>query len=179
MKILSQKRCIIGEGPVWCEFDRRIYHVNGGGNEICSIDLETKEVTVRQLDCNVAALGFTKEGKMLISCMDGAFLLQDDGTRTPLYDGTKYEIRYGNDAKVGPDGRLYVGTQSSKRMGKGDAVDGKLYRIDKHGEVAVLLDGLRLSNGMEWSMDERRFYHTDSDTRIIKEYRFDRESGAP
>ena len=177
MDVLSKKRCIIGEGPIWCEFDNKIYHVNGFENEICCIDLDTKEVTVRKLDFGVAAIGFTKNGKMLISCKDGAFILNDDGTRDPLYDRTKYEIKYGNDAKVGPDGRFYVGTQCSKRVGVGDAIDGKLYSIDKNGEVNILLDGLILSNGFDWSMDEKRFYHTDSDTHIIKEYLFDKESG--
>ena len=177
MKILSQKRCIIGESPVWCEFDKKLYHVNGYANEIYRIDLETRESTVRKLDHGAAAVGFTRNGEMLISCEDGAFILNDDGTRTPLYDRTKYEIQYGNDAKVGPDGRFYIGTQSSKRRGVGEAIDGKLYSIDKNGEVKILLDGLILSNGFEWSIDEKRFYHTDSDTKIIKEYSFNKESG--
>ena len=178
MKILSDKRCTIGEGPVWNPFDRKLYHVNGyGANEICCIDLETKENSVRKLDFGVAAMGFSKKGEMLISCADGAFILNDDGTRKPLYDRTKFEIQYGNDAKVGPDGRFYIGTQSSKRKGVGDAIDGKLYSIDKDGEVRVLLDGLLLSNGFDWSMDEKRFYHTDSDTKIIKEYNFNKETG--
>ena len=47
----------------------------------------------------------------------------------------------------------------------------------KNGEVKILLDGLILSNGFEWSIDEKRFYHTDSDTKIIKEYSFNKESG--
>ena len=177
MKILSQKRCIIGESPIWCEFDKKLYHVNGYANEICRIDLETGVNTVRKLDFGVAAIGFTRSGEMLISCEDGAFILNDDGTRTPLYDRTRYEIKYGNDAKVGPDGRFYIGTQSSKRRGVGDAIDGKLYSIDKTGNVKILLDGLILSNGFDWSIDEKRFYHTDSDTKIIKEYSFNKESG--
>ena len=177
MEILSRKRCIIGESPVWCEFDKRIYHVNGFGDEIRCIDLETRETTVRKLDFGVAALGFSKNGEMLISCDDGAFILNGDGTRKPLYDREKFEIKHGNDAKVGPDGRFYIGTQSSKRKGVGDAIDGRLYSIDKNGEVRVLLDGLILSNGFDWSMDEKRFYHTDSDTRLIKEYSFDKENG--
>ena len=177
MKILSDKRCIIGEGPIWCEFDNKLYHVNGFGNEICCIDLDTKENAVRKLDFGVAAIGFTKNGKMLISCGDGAFVLNDDDTREPLYDRARYEIKYGNDAKVGPDGRFYIGTQSSKRQGTGDGIDGKLYSIDKDGAVKILLDGLILSNGFDWSTDEKRFYHTDSDTNIIKEYSFNKESG--
>ena len=178
MEVLSEKRCRIGEGPVWNEFDKKLYHVNGyGHNEICCIDLNTREMTVRKLPFGVAAMGFTKNGEMLISCQDGAFLLKDDDTRQPLYDRETYEIKYGNDAKVGPDGRFYIGTQSSKRKGVGDAIDGKLFCIDKNGEVKVLLDHLILSNGFDWSMDETRFYHTDSDTRIIKEYNFCKETG--
>lgn len=177
MRILSDKRCTIGEGPIWNEFDEKLYHVNGYGNEICCIDLETKENTVTKLNFGVVAIGFSKKGKMLISCLDGVFILNNDHTRTPLYDREKYEIQYGNDAKVGPDGRFYVGTQSSKRKGTGNEIDGKLYSIDKNGKVKVLLDGLILSNGFDWSIDEKRFYHTDSDTGIIKEYNFNKEKG--
>ena len=87
MKVLSNKRCLIGEGPIWNEFDNKVYHVNGyGDNEICCVDLETGKNTVRKLDFGVAAMGFSRKGEMLISCFDGAFILNDDNTRTPLYD---------------------------------------------------------------------------------------------
>ncbi len=178
MKVLSDKRCLIGEAPIWNEFDNKLYHINGyGSNEICCIDLETMENRVRKLPFGVVAIGFSKKGEMLVSCADGAFILNDDNTRTPLYDREKYEIKYGNDAKVGPDGRFYIGTQSSKKKGVSEDIDGKFYRIDKNGEVKVLLDGLILSNGFDWSMDEKRLYHTDSATHIIKEYDFNKQTG--
>jgi sugar lactone lactonase YvrE len=121
MDTISKHRCIIGEGPIWNEFNNKLYHVNGfGANEICSIDLKTKEFIVRKLDFGVSAMAFTKKGEMIISCKDGAFILNDDDTCTPLYDRSKYEIKYGNDAKVGPDGRFYIGTQSAKRKGVSD-----------------------------------------------------------
>jgi sugar lactone lactonase YvrE len=129
------------------------------------------------LPFGVSAFAFSKEGKMLISFQDGAFILNDDNTTTPIYDTNKYNIKYGNDAKVGPDGKLYIGTMSRKTKGIGEEIDGKLYSIDKNGNVKILLDGLLLSNGFDWSMDEKRFYHTDSDTGIIKEYNFDKQSG--
>ena len=47
-----------------------------------------------------------------------------------------------------------------------DKTDGKLYSIDKHGNVRVLLDGLILSNGLDWSADGKYFYHTDSGTKL-------------
>ena len=178
VNVLSRKRCVIGEGPIWNEFDNKLYQVNvHDAEKIFCIDLDSGENTVRKLDFPVAAIAFSKKGDMLISCLDGIYILNDDNTRTPLYNIEKYEIKYGNDAKIGPDGRFYIGTQSSKRMGAGDEIDGKLYRIDKNGEVKVLLDGLILSNGLDWSIDEKRFYHADSGTRMIKEYNFDKENG--
>ena len=178
MEIISNKHCIIGEGPIWNEFNHKLYQVNGfGANEILEIDIKTKDVKTRKFSFGVPAIAFSKKGEMLISNLDGAFILNNDDSLTPLYDRKKYEIKFANDSKVGPDGRFYVGTQSSKRKGVGEAIDGKLYSIDKNGEVKVLLDGLILSNGFDWSMDEKRFYHTDSDTGIIKEYNFDKEKG--
>lgn len=178
MEVLLNKNCSIGEGPIWNEAENRLYHVNAfGGNEICSIDIESGEHKVRKLPFAVSAIGFSKKGEMLVSCADGAYILNDDDSRSPLYDTEKVKIRFGNDAKVGPDGKFYIGTQSSKRKGVGEEIDGKLYSIDKDGNVKILLDGLILSNGFEWSMDETMFYHTDSDTHTIREYTFDKECG--
>lgn len=105
------------------------------------------------------------------------FILNPDDTTEPLYDPDQNQINYANDMKVGPDGRLYVGTQSTGWLGLSDRADGKLFSIDKNGIVRTLLENLILSNGMDWSMDETRFYHTDSDTHTIREYAFDKGTG--
>lgn len=175
MQILSRKRCVIGEGPIWCDREKKLYHVNGIEKEICVLDVDTGESVIRKLDCGIAALAFGAQGQLLISNWEGAFFLNSDGTTVPMYDPSEFQILYGNDAKVGPDGRFYIGTQSRKRVGVGTEIDGKLYAIDSDGTVTTLLDGLKLSNGFDWSMDCQRFYHTDSDTHIIKEYAFDPE----
>lgn len=67
METIIRHRCIIGEGPVWNEFNNKLYHVNGfGANEICSIDLKTKEIVIRKLDFGVSAMAFTKKGEMIM-----------------------------------------------------------------------------------------------------------------
>ena len=178
MKILFDKRCNIGEGPIWNEREGKLYYTNGGGGkELCIYDPKTEALTVRALPFGVAAYAFTKKNELIVSHAGGVDILNPDNTLSPLYDKSRYDIRYSNDMKVGPDGRIYVGTMSKKRKGVSEEIDGKLYSIDAGGNVRILLDGLRLSNGMEWSLDEKRFYHTDSDTGIIKEYFFDKASG--
>ena len=177
MKIINDKRCIIGEGPIWNTIEQKLYFTNGMGNEICMLDIYSGKLEVRPLDFGCAAFCFDKANRLIVSTETGVYILNDDNTTLPIYDTNKYNLKYCNDMKVGPDGRIYVGTQSGKRKGVSGKIDGKLYSIDKDGNVCVLLDNLLLSNGLEWSIDEKRFYHTDSDTQIIKEYNFDKKSG--
>lgn len=177
VQILSQKRCIIGEGPIWNEREGCLYFTNGGGKELCRYCVERGTLSVRALPVDCAAYAFDEQNRLLVSCRDGVYILNENDTLSPLYDTKRYSIYGANDMKVGPDGRLYVGTQSSKRLGLSEKIDGKLYVIDREGNVRILLDGLILSNGMDWSMDETRFYHTDSDTGVIREYAFDKTNG--
>lgn len=177
MKIISKKRCVIGEGPIWNDRECRLYFVNGMEKEICCMDMVSQDLSVRKVDAGAAAIAFDHNNRMLISRRDGVYILNADDTLEPLYNTDKNRLQLCNDMKVGPDGRLYVGTQSGKRAGVSDKTDGRLYSIDKAGNVRVLLDGLIISNGMEWSLNEKYFYHTDSDTNIIKEYAFDKENG--
>ena len=177
MKKICNKKCIIGESPIWNDNEKLMYFTNGFGDEICILDIYTGELKVRPVDGGVAAMAFDKDNRLIVSRQDGVYYLKNDNNMESLYDTSRYHISFANDMKVGPDGRIYVGTQSGKRRGVSDKVDGKLYSIDALGKVHILLDGLILSNGLEWSMDEKRFYHTDSDTHIIKEYDFDKGAG--
>jgi len=177
IKIIEEKRCVIGEGPIWNETEKRLYYTNGMGGEICMLNVHTGELEVRTVKTGVAAFAFTKENQLIVSRHDGVFVLNKDDTTEELYDTSKNQIRFANDIKVGLDGRIYVGTQSGKRAGVSECIDGKLYSIDKNGKVRILLENLSLSNGLEWSMDEKYFYHTDSDTNTINEYVFDKVNG--
>ncbi len=101
----------------------------------------------------------TRKSTELPACLryDGVFYMSDDGSIEPLYDTEKFDIKYANDMKVGPDGRLYVGTMSGKRKGVSDELDGKLYSIDRDGNVKILLDGLILSTVLNGRWMKRNF----------------------
>ncbi|MBO5938502.1 MAG: SMP-30/gluconolactonase/LRE family protein [Clostridia bacterium] len=174
MKILTQKRCTIGEGPIWCEREGLLYFVNGMENEICTYNPDTETICAYPQELGVAAIAFARDGRMLVTRRDGAFFLDlKQGTTSPMYDET-IKISNANDAKVGPDGCFYVGTQSEFRLGLSEKIDGKLYRITPDGEVTVLLDRLILANGMDWSPDERFFYLADTGAKKVRKYAFDK-----
>ena len=177
VKVLREKRCVIGEGPIWNEKEKSLYFTNGFQREICIYNFKTEQMHVRTLPFGVSAMAFEKQGRLIVSHTDGVHILNDDDTIVPLYDTEKYSIKHAGDMKIGPDGAIYVGTVSEKFWGISEKVDGKLLRISPDGRVEILLDGLHLSNGLDWSIDENKFYHADTGEQLIKEYFFDKNTG--
>jgi len=178
MEIICKKRCVIGEGPVWNEKENLLYFVNAAEKELLKLDIDSGRLKTRKVKVGCNALCFDLRGRLIVSREDGVFILNEDDSVQTLYDTSKYSIINANDMKVGPDKRIYVGTISGRKLKTSDKLDGKLFSIDKSGEVKLLLDGLAVSNGMAWSSNGSKFYHTDSVTGIIKEYDFDKVSGS-
>jgi sugar lactone lactonase YvrE len=79
-----------------------------------------------------------------------------------------------NDAGCDRRGRLWAGScpadESSPR--------GKLYRIDADLQATDVLDGITVSNGLDWSPDNSRMYYIDSPTRRVDVLDYDIETGA-
>ncbi len=177
MKILTEKRCYIGECPIWNETEDSLYFTNGKHREICIYNFKTERLMVRSLPIWMSAVAFDCQNRLILSHTKGVHILGEKEELLSLYDEEKYSIKHAGDMKVGPDGAIYVGTISEKLLGISDKTDGKLYRISQDGQVDILLDGLILSNGLDWSMDEKKFYHADTGMALIKEYFFDKKTG--
>jgi sugar lactone lactonase YvrE len=78
-----------------------------------------------------------------------------------------------NDAACDPAGRLWVDrTAIDETPGAAS-----LIRIDVDRRREVMLDGLTMANGMDWSPDGRTMYFTDSTWGEVRAYPFDPTSG--
>jgi sugar lactone lactonase YvrE len=86
-------------------------------------------------------------------------------------DGAQGRLRF-NDGKCDPSGRLLLGTMH--RDGATGA--GALYQFSGGGLNRVL-DGVTVSNGMDWSPDGARFYYADSPTGRVDVFDYDPETG--
>ncbi len=130
-------------------------------------------VARRHVDKVVAAVRPRRRGGAVIAVERGFALEDADGTVTlmdPLWsDG---DVRM-NEGGCDPDGRFYCGSMAYDQR-EGAAA---MHRLDPDRSTAVVLDGLTISNGLEWSPDGGRAFYADTATERIDVFDYDRERG--
>jgi sugar lactone lactonase YvrE len=60
-----------------------------------------------------------------------------------------------------------------------DAPTAKLYRLDPDFTLHELLGGITIANGLAWSPDGGTMYHADTDTRTVRAFDYDLDTGIP
>jgi sugar lactone lactonase YvrE len=125
------------------------------------------------VDDVAAALRPRRGGGAVIGVRRGFALEDADGSVThlpELWSGD--EIRM-NEGGCDPDGRFLCGTMAyDQRPGAGS-----LYRLDPDRSVTLVLDGVTISNGLEWSPDGTLAYYVDTPTREISVFDYDSAGG--
>ena len=99
--------------------------------------------------------------------------LAADGTLTHLGElWTDPGVRM-NEGSCDPDGRFYCGSMAyDKRPGAAT-----LYRLDPDGSVHVVLEGVTISNGLDWSPHGALAYYNDTATGRVDVFDYDRDPG--
>jgi len=75
-----------------------------------------------------------------------------------------------NDLTTDRAGRVYVGSLAFRVFGGDTPTPGLLHVIDLDGSVRNISDGILLTNGLGFSPDGRRLYHSDSRSAHVRVY---------
>jgi len=167
--------CHLGEGPVWNYSEQKLYWTDIFNRRIWVYDpAERKSETFWQGDLMVGGFAFTKNGGIIMCTDKGVFIIREgrDGSRPELlYDFPFKENEMFNDITVDPAGRIFAGTLDR------DDLKGELLLLEKGKKPRIVLEEVKCSNGMTFSMDERYFFHTESLSRKISRYDYDARTG--
>jgi sugar lactone lactonase YvrE len=161
-----------GEGPVWSERWGGLRWVDMFAGDVLGLRPDGT-VTREHLSELVAALRPRRDGGAVLGVERGFALQDPDGTveaLPELWDDRHVRM---NEGACDPDGRFYCGSMAyDKQPGAG-----ALYRLDPDGSVTVVLEGVTVSNGLDWSPDGSRVYYNDTDTYRTDVFDYDAESG--
>jgi sugar lactone lactonase YvrE len=161
----------LGEGPVWNPTSRTLSMVDIFEKTVHLFSLDGTRLVHRDAfstEGHVGAALPLRDGSFVLCENHGIFLRHPDGRRELICNipvtGAEYRC---NDAKIGPDGHLWVGVMDY------DATEGQgsLWRINRAGEQQQLLSQLTIPNGMDWSGDE--FWFVNGPSEEIRCYRWD------
>ncbi len=174
VEIFDERICALGEGP----------SANGLHNEeVTWVDISGSRVLSRNLLTGKTDEFLTGErvgfairrttGGFVLGTDSGPVLRDSDGSIHPFLKLSQMEpltsqmaIRW-NDAKVSPNGNLWLGTMGVEML-KGTSA---LFKYDlKNAEASRAISNLTISNGMDWSDDGSMFYFIDSEWQEVRAF---------
>jgi sugar lactone lactonase YvrE len=161
-----------GEGPVWSPRWGGLRWVDMLAGDVLSLG-SGGSIERRHVGEIAAALRPRRAGGAVIGIERGFALEDADGRVRPLDEvWTDPSVRM-NEGGCDPDGRFYCGSMAyDQREGAAS-----LYRLEPDGSVHVVLEGLTVSNGLDWSPDGSLVYHNDTATYSIAVYTYETDTG--
>jgi sugar lactone lactonase YvrE len=161
-----------GEGPVWSERWGGLRWVDMLAGDILSLE-PNGSVSRRHVGTIAAAIRPRRKGGAVIGVERGFALEDTDGALTYMDElWSDSNVRM-NEGGCDPDGRFYCGSMAYDQRPGGAA----LYRLEADGSVQVVLEGVTVSNGLEWSPDGTLAYYNDTATLGIDVFDYEAESG--
>lgn len=169
VEIAVRAEAVLGEGPTWDPARDRLIWVDILTGRVHTFAPATGRRTVFAAEQHVGAAKPRVGGGLVVNLRDGVGLYEAPGTPDAALGAFRWlhhdpvPGRRGNDAAVGPDGSLWVGTMRYDEAPGG----GTLTRLAPDGSARVVLPEVTVSNGIGWSPDGRLMYYADTPTRRI------------
>lgn len=161
-----------GEGPVWWPGWGGLRWVDMLAGDVLSLT-SGGAIARRHVGSVAAAVRPRRNGGAVIGVERG-FALEDASgsivTLEPLWNHDRTRM---NDGACDPDGRFYCGSMGYD----GAAGAGSLYRLDPDRSVHVVVEAVTISNGLDWSPDNRLAYYNDTETYRVGVFDYRPEEG--
>jgi D-xylonolactonase len=165
--------CNTGEAPLWHPEERKVYWSDIPNGKIYRYDPATGESATVYEGEPVGGMTLQIDGSLLLFGARGAVRVWRDGkiVKTILDEiPTERDSRF-NDVNADPEGRVFCGTMSTADR------KGRLYRLDPDGNLLMVVEDVGTSNGMGFTRDLKRMYHTDTRAHEIYLYDYNRATG--
>ncbi|WP_336216139.1 SMP-30/gluconolactonase/LRE family protein [Nonomuraea sp. LPB2021202275-12-8] len=164
-----------GEGPVWCARWGGLRWVDMLAGDLLALD-SGGAVRRRHVGVLAAVVRPRVTGGFLVAAERELLLADDDDLDAPLRSlGQAWsdETVRMNDGGCDPDGRFYIGSMAyDQSPGKG-----ALYVSGPDGVLDVVLPGVGISNGLDFSPGGELAYYADTSTGRVDVLDYDREGG--
>jgi len=158
------------EGPLW-DPDKGLYFTDVLNGGIRLLDRSDQVTTVLDRRRGVGGLARHADGGLVFGGRDISWSPLDGGEGKVLLSAADVPGSIGfNDLTTDAKGRVYVGSLAFRVFGGDEPKPGKLHVIDLDGSSRAISDGVMLTNGLGFSPDGKRLYHSDTRSNRVRVY---------
>jgi sugar lactone lactonase YvrE len=163
----------LGEGPIWDARSGRVAWVDILGRRVHLTDPLTGATESIETPLHVGAIAVRAKGGFVAALQDGFWVIGDGKPRriTTIPEAGS-GLRF-NDGKCDPAGRFWAGTMAYDQAAGAAA----LYRLEADGRSTRVIDGVTISNGLDWSSDGATMYYIDSPLHRIDAFDYAPSTG--
>ncbi|HET9773143.1 MAG TPA: SMP-30/gluconolactonase/LRE family protein [Acidimicrobiia bacterium] len=161
-----------GEGPVWSPLWGGLRWVDMLAGDVLSLDPDGR-IERRHVGTVAAAVRPRRSGGAVLGVERGFALEDPSGAITTLDPLWLHDRVRMNEGACDPDGRFYCGSMGYDRQPGA----GSVYRLDPDGSVRAVVEGVTISNGLDWSPDGSLAYYNDTETYRVDVFDYDTDSG--
>jgi sugar lactone lactonase YvrE len=175
VEVVLDIRASVGEGPVWDDRTNTLVWVDIMSNSVHIFDPASGHDRAIDVGQPVGAAGLREGGGLVLALRDGFAVLDKDFGDLRWVARVEQDLPTNrmNDGKCDAAGRFWAGTMAFEAT----AGVASLYRLDPDYRVTRVLTNVTLSNGMDWTADNRHMYFIDTPTHRVDAFDFDFEKG--
>lgn len=161
-RVVWQLDSLLGEGPVWLADQGLLAFVDIKGGAIFRYDPASGKGTRQAVGGMPSFILPASDGGLVVGSRSGLYRLGEEGLDEPFLTLPQPAHNRTNDATVGPDGRLWLGTMDDQEQ----EPTGALWCLDR-GVLRQSPVRAVVTNGPAVSADGRWLYHVDSGERTV------------
>ena len=174
VRLVDDAAAINGESPQWDDTRRRLWWVDMRRPALHVYEPASGHTEVWDMPAWIGCLAILRDGRLALALRTGLALFDpQDGSLAPLvtapYDTRRFCF---NDGRVDRDGHFVVGPMYHPLAPQHDdavAREAPLWCYDpaRGSLLPLALPAVQISNGLAFSPDGRRLYHSDTPSKTI------------
>jgi D-xylonolactonase len=158
------------EGPLW-DPAKGLYFTDVMLGGVRLLVADGSVTTVLGKRRGIGGLALHADGGLVFGGRDVSYVDLKGGASTVLLSSETIDGAIGfNDLTTDAAGRVWVGSLAWRVFGGDEPKPGGLHVIDLDGSARKVSDGVMLTNGLGFSPDGTRLYHSDSRSRLVRVY---------
>jgi sugar lactone lactonase YvrE len=169
-------QAIVGESPIWRPEEQRLYWVDIQSKQIHRFDPSSRRNQTFDLPEIVTCVALRAAGGLVLTLRKHFAIFDPATSKLERIGEVEQELTHNrfNDGECDQQGRFWAGTMDAVEW---SAPAGNLYRLGADKSVALAQENVICSNGIGWSPDGRKLYHTESFRHTIFVSDFEPETG--